>query len=183
MTEVVSVVDIELEDLREVDEAERREEFWHDTFESFPAHTRTLEAESSAIQSNAPEGVADNNVAKAKARVSCTASTGIGTWVGAAFGIGALIAAVYYGYWSLSIQRWSALKDFRSQCQEAEVRLSATRTSSYSCREKVWLTLTTDKQHLDPRMCCGTCASACSAAGAEALCSKALRLRYLSAWL
>src|ERR1700731_1548689 len=116
MTEIVTDVDIELEDLREVGEPERREEVWIDASESFSAHTGTPEAESSRIQSNDSDGVADNDVAGAKAKMSCTPSAGIGNWVGAAFGIGALIVAIYYGYWSLSLQRWSALKDFRSQC-------------------------------------------------------------------
>jgi len=120
MTEIVSV-DIELEDLHQVGEAEGREEIWHDTSESFPAQTRPQEAGSSIIQPNTSGGVADDNIASDKAKISCTASTGIGTWFGVAFGIGALIVAVYYGYWSLRLQQWSALKDFRSQCQEAEV--------------------------------------------------------------
>lgn len=121
MTERISVVDIELEDLREASEAELREEIWHDASESSPAQTRTQEAESSGMQPNIPEGNADNNVAEARAKISCIASTSIGTWVGAVSGIGALIVAIYYGYWSLSLQRWSALKNFKSQCQEAKV--------------------------------------------------------------
>jgi hypothetical protein len=169
MTEIVSV-DIELEDLHEVGEAERREEIWHDASESFPAQTRPQGAESSIIQPNTSEGVADNNIADDKAKMSCTASTGIGTWVGAALSIGALIAAIYYGYWSLRLQQWSALKDFRSQCQEAEVDCISDKNDGI----KGWLTWTTDKQHLDSRMCRGTCASTCSAAGVEAFCSKAL---------
>jgi hypothetical protein len=121
MTEIIPVVDIELEDLCEVGEAEQRGEIAHDASESFPAHARTQEAESSRIQSNTPEGDAGNNVADAKGKPSCTGSASLGNWVGAALGIGTLIVAIYYGYWSLSLQRWSALKDFRSQCQEAKV--------------------------------------------------------------
>jgi hypothetical protein len=121
MMDRVSVANIELQDLHEVDEAGRREEIWHDAVDAFPANTITQESESSTMQSDALEDIADGNVANAKAKISCTASTGIGTWVGVALGIGAFVTAIYYGYWSLSLQRWSALKDFKSECQEAKV--------------------------------------------------------------
>jgi hypothetical protein len=118
----VSNNDIELEDLPEVDEAENQERHSSTTLDALPTNATARETESPTIERNPLEGISHNDTSNAKGIISCTASTAIGTWIGAALAIGALIVAIYYGYWSLSLQRWSALKDFRSQCQDAEVR-------------------------------------------------------------
>lgn len=40
-----------------------------------------------------------------------------GTWIGTAFGLAALVVGIYFGLWSLRLQRWTAAKDFRDQCE------------------------------------------------------------------
>ncbi|KAF2421193.1 hypothetical protein EJ08DRAFT_702076 [Tothia fuscella] len=42
----------------------------------------------------------------------------IGTSVAILASLGALIVAVWYGYWSLRIQRWRAMSEFRDQCRD-----------------------------------------------------------------
>lgn len=40
----------------------------------------------------------------------------IGFWIGIGVGVAALVVAIYYGFWSLQMQKWQAKNDYRDSC-------------------------------------------------------------------
>jgi hypothetical protein len=82
--------------------------------------------------------------------------------------------AIYYGYWSLRLQQWSALNDFKSQCQQAEVENPPLfkQPTTFDCMDIGSLTLSTEKQHFDSRMHRGAYASTYAPACDDKLCSR-----------
>jgi hypothetical protein len=48
----------------------------------------------------------------------------IGRWLGVGIGFGALVVAVYYGYWSYRMQKWQAEKEFQEWCSASALRVS-----------------------------------------------------------
>lgn len=49
----------------------------------------------------------------------------IGLWLGVAVGLGALIVAIWYGFWNYLMQKWQAEKEFRDMCTSAFMVSSA----------------------------------------------------------
>jgi hypothetical protein len=165
---------IELDNLRE---AEEDEEVSHDAPDSFPGLGNDT-VESSSTHNNTAQNDDGEKAAKVHSQISLAAAKLIATWTGAAMGFGALAVAVYYGYWSLRLQRWTAIKDFKEQCQGAMVE------TILSCRRNTGsLTRTVGEQCVDDRLYRSTLKSPCSTTNAEEPGSKDVQLRHLPGWL
>jgi hypothetical protein len=108
--------DIELEDLRQ-QPIESDQETWYDASESPPAQLEAGERGPSMPLADA----SDEDASEGESWIRSITSLSSGTWVGVAVGGGAFIVAIYYGFLSLRMQKWTTFKDFRDQCRDAKV--------------------------------------------------------------
>ena len=118
-------VDVEMDHFHE---AVPDDEIWHDASDSCPVLENPIAGVLDAQEITTGGDVAKNSSHDLSQSSLATVNV-VGTWAAAAIAIGALSVAVYYGYWSLRLQRWSAIKDFRDQCQIAHVQMLSIRRS------------------------------------------------------
>ncbi|KAF2669940.1 hypothetical protein BT63DRAFT_454121 [Microthyrium microscopicum] len=83
-----------------------------------PNHTSLPEPTSRNIQSTSSIPDSSSRLQEAFRKLipsSC------GKWIGASAGVGALLVAIYFGFQSLRLQRWSAHNDFWNSCGQAKL--------------------------------------------------------------